>query len=912
MGKGSTRGKITTNGATEEEEALLVAAAYGDTSGLQQILSTHPEINLRVEDSLGRTPIQLAVANEQIQIVEILLDLCDLDDIFRALTNAIKREHQQLSQTIIKHEKYAQIEAALVSPGGLENLGILEDDEGLHLSALVLAAQRNQFEIVKSLLLKGQTIPKPHPVHCPCSVCFDAETKLDSYRRARLRLETYKALSSDSYLAMNYKDPFYTALQFSRDLKRLSKFEKHFKIDYLNLSDKVSNFLVDLLDHVDNNKELEILLNEPVPGRMDKGYARLKLALDYEEKKFVAHPSCQQLIASEFFGPAEKLVPSGRYRQQICMFFMTWVFILLYPILAIVYLLAPGSKIASYLRIPYFRFVAFLASTGAFLIFLLIFTSSVRATTDGQEMVAVKQGYEYFVNKTHISYKNFSIRTYGDLGVVFYLIMAWILGLLVQECQQLYQQGLVEYTHEFYNVIDFAMLALYIAAFSCYLTGSFKVLEAVGYFHAQKNWDKLIQGDASALQHMYWLYSDRSLWNWDDPYAIFEGLFALANALSFCRVSYILPASEKIGPLKITLGIIVYDVIRFGLIFIVIFMPFLVSLLNLYWYYNVETLMKTTVDVSMTRTQIVDGTIPASGAFAGYKETFKSLFWSLFGYGDSQWPELGEKYKNSYTETVGTFLYGGYHIILVVVLMNMLIAMMSKSFEDIAQDEDHEWKFARAALYMDFIRKGGTLAVPFNIIPPPKAFIMIPIELFRWCKTCRKRDQDEPPIKYENPVVELHGKTNGISSSSDEIMETNEAGEIQYTTHNSDKYLSVMRKIVDRYIGFTLQEDDKLGNSDDLKQDLMSIRFQMLNQYSEQSTVIKLLQENVIYLKSMMNENQVKVKELSARVGEIPEAISQLRLVAGKPRTREIGTQAPSWHRTPLNKHTLPPEKTQL
>jgi hypothetical protein len=40
-------------------------------------------------------------------------------------------------------------------------------------------------------------------------------------------------------------------------------------------------------------------------------------------------------------------------------------------------------------------------------------------------------------------------------------------------------------------------------------------------------------------------------------------------------------------------------------------------------------------------------------------------------------------FKNGLTETFGTVLYGMFHIASIVVLLNMLIAMMTKSYESI-------------------------------------------------------------------------------------------------------------------------------------------------------------------------------------------------------------------------------------
>jgi len=48
--------------------------------------------------------------------------------------------------------------------------------------------------------------------------------------------------------------------------------------------------------------------------------------------------------------------------------------------------------------------------------------------------------------------------------------------------------------------------------------------------------------------------TDRFYWDAWDPHNIAEGLFAIANVISFTRVSYVLPANELFGPMQISLA----------------------------------------------------------------------------------------------------------------------------------------------------------------------------------------------------------------------------------------------------------------------------------------------------------------------------------------------------------------------
>ena len=62
--------------------------------------------------------------------------------------------------------------------------------------------------------------------------------------------------------------------------------------------------------------------------------------------------------------------------------------------------------------------------------------------------------------------------------------------------------------------------------------------------------------------------------------------------------------------------------------------------------------------------------------------TFQTVFWSVFGLGDGASVKL-DPFENSLTEAFGYVLYGAFHIASIIVLLNMLIAMMTKSYEDI-------------------------------------------------------------------------------------------------------------------------------------------------------------------------------------------------------------------------------------
>lgn len=63
--------------------------------------------------------------------------------------------------------------------------------------------------------------------------------------------------------------------------------------------------------------------------------------------------------------------------------------------------------------------------------------------------------------------------------------------------------------------------------------------------------------------------------------------------------------------------------------------------------------------------------------------TFRTVFWALFGLSDARRVEIGKGFQSRFTESVGYIVFGVYNWAVVIVLLNMLIAMMTRSFEKI-------------------------------------------------------------------------------------------------------------------------------------------------------------------------------------------------------------------------------------
>lgn len=131
-------------------------------------------------------------------------------------------------------------------------------------------------------------------------------------------------------------------------------------------------------------------------------------------------------------------------------------------------------------------------------------------------------------------------------------------------------------------------------------------------------------------------------------------------------------------------------------------------------------------------------------------KALKTLFFAIYLIGDSKVARI-DPFENSSTMSIGYTIYALFHIATITILMSMLIAMMTKSYENIIHHSDTEWKFARSKLYMTYINEGFTLPVPFNLIPAP----LITYNSFKECLKNYKENRLQRSSSITNQFDDL-------------------------------------------------------------------------------------------------------------------------------------------------------------
>ncbi|KAK3600931.1 hypothetical protein CHS0354_004140 [Potamilus streckersoni] len=213
------------------EEQFIFAAEFGDIPTVQKILEENPTFNVDFCDILGRTPLHLAIENDHLEVVELLIDRNSVAKIREALLLAISSGHEQIAGSILRHRRYCERRKENKRFGNTDYFFTKASEDSQFssdITPLILASERNQAEIVQLLLLQGETIVKPHHYYCGCQECCN-KLEFDQLRLSKSRLDAYRGLASSIYISLSSTDPILTAFDLAQELLEVSRVEKYFK-----------------------------------------------------------------------------------------------------------------------------------------------------------------------------------------------------------------------------------------------------------------------------------------------------------------------------------------------------------------------------------------------------------------------------------------------------------------------------------------------------------------------------------------------------------------------------------------------------------------------------------------------------------------------------------------------------------
>lgn len=277
-----------------------------------------------------------------------------------------------------------------------------------------------------------------------------------------------------------------------------------------------------------------------------------------------------------------------------------------------------------------------------------------------------------------------------------YLLILWIIGMIWSDIKRLWYEGLEDFLEESRNQLSFVMNSLYLATFALKVVAHNK-------FHD---------------------FADRKDWDAFHPTLVAEGLFAFANVLSYLRLFFMYTTSSILGPLQISMGQMLQDFGKFLGMFLLVLFSFTIGLTQLYDKGYTPKEQKDCVGIFCEQ--------QSNDTFHSFIGTCFALFWYIFSLAHVAIFVTRFSYGEELQSFVGAVIVGTYNVVVVIVLTKLLVAMLHKSFQLIANHEDKEWKFARAKLWLSYFDDKCTLPPPFNIIPSPKTICYMISSLSKW------------------------------------------------------------------------------------------------------------------------------------------------------------------------------------
>ena len=248
-------------GLLDVERKYLESCELGDEQFISSLLNSG-RVSPDVEDTQGRTGLDLAIENGHVSLVEILLPKVSPKFIHQGLLCAVENGRVEICEILLNHHMYQIVTKpnensndneyssiqGVTSQNDIEQSNSGDDismiDEISKFSelpvsnmlkeALIKAAIRNDFQIVQMTMMKGASVDIPHDYFCSCLSCIEEQNR-DYMVFCNKRLDTFRALASPAYISLTEEDPVMASFYLSKKFKQLQVMETEYKARYITI-----------------------------------------------------------------------------------------------------------------------------------------------------------------------------------------------------------------------------------------------------------------------------------------------------------------------------------------------------------------------------------------------------------------------------------------------------------------------------------------------------------------------------------------------------------------------------------------------------------------------------------------------------------------------------------------------------
>eukprot|EP00794_Sanderia_malayensis_P006144 gene6144-6850_t len=577
---------------------------------------------------------------------------------------------------------------------------------------LLLAAQLGLADFIKLFLSRGYHINSPHETPCKCQQC---EINLLGQTKQRIRI--FKAIANPVWICVTCDNPFVSSFRLCRELEKFKRIEDSYEKEYEEMKLRVESFNLDLLDEVNTSEEQYILLNmidDPktdctssntrvIDPRMDCTPSD-KTATSLKLLKLAIKYKQKKIVAHSV---PQHFISSLVYNDAQKWHSNSWLYRLMYIFIRC--LAFPFSSVL-YLLMPCSRIgestqlplVRFIHGASSFVAFLGLLAALASAPPRGIRIGKEPSGLEW-------------------------LIFVWLISLLVAEIDQLRLVGKYRYFSSGWNMMDIAMIFLMLTSY---------IIWGLLYF---------IQSEID----MAVVLLTRSIAN---------GLFTFGTVMSFFRLVYLCQITRFLGLLQLCLGKMIEVIFQFAFISLVVLWSFTVGMTFLYHSRQNPSMVKlVTENKNDTSVQSL-----LSQGFHRLWTTAVTLSWASLNMVELDSLKVFDDGSIVYlwSSLLFTFYYG----VSLLILLNMLIAMMSNSYQRIENNIDVEHNYAKTLLWIDYISYENFLPCPFNLIPTWKTINW----LFK--KICRRNSTFHSSHRESYQLPKTH-KTYKVACQFDTIQQ---------------------------------------------------------------------------------------------------------------------------------------------
>ncbi|KAK6730167.1 hypothetical protein RB195_006932 [Necator americanus] len=207
-------------------------------------------------------------------------------------------------------------------------------------------------------------------------------------------------------------------------------------------------------------------------------------------------------------------------------------------------------------------------------------------------------------------------------------------------------------------------------------------------------------------------------------------LFAFALLFAFVEYLDFLTVHHLFGPWAIIIRDLMYDLARFLVILLLFVAGFTLHVTSIF----------------QPAYQPLDEDSAELMRLASPEQTLEMLFFSLFGLVEpDSMPPL--HLVPDFAKIILKLLFGIYMMVTLIVLINLLIAMMSDTYQRIQAQSDKEWKFGRAILIRQMNKRSATPS-PINMLT--KLFVVLKVAFRNRLRVCTQKAQQD--LRFEENI----------------------------------------------------------------------------------------------------------------------------------------------------------------